>query len=105
MLVNNSLICLNILRNQNKSSHNMKTFEIPAMGGLLLTERNRDQNRFFPENQACVMYKDINELNYKINKIKNNFIKYDQIKKKGYKIAKNHSYILRAKYLMKVIYG
>ena len=40
----------------------MKTFEIPAMGGLMLTTRSTEQNSFFPENKGCFMFDDIKEL-------------------------------------------
>ena len=47
-VISDSLISLNILRPQ-MIYHNMKTFEIPSMGGLMLTKRNLDQNNFFPK--------------------------------------------------------
>ena len=59
----------------------MKTFEIPAMGGLMTTKRTKEQEYFFPENEACLMYQDLNELKTKIRKVlKNlkNFIKYQK---------------------------
>ena len=61
-LINASHLSLNILRDQNENSHNMKTFEIPAMGGLMITKRTKEQKNFFPENEACLMYQDLNEL-------------------------------------------
>ena len=65
-MINSSEISLNILRKQNEHSHNMKTFEIPAMGGVLLTKRSYEQNQFFPENKASLMYNNISELKQKI---------------------------------------
>ena len=44
--MNKYAIALNILRDQNLSSHNMKTFEIPAFNGLMLTTRSKEQNFF-----------------------------------------------------------
>src|SRR5207247_9449887 len=35
-----STVCLNLLRSQNAGAHNMRTFEIPSMGGLMLTTRS-----------------------------------------------------------------
>lgn len=103
-LLNISKISLNILRKQNEKSHNMKTFEIPSMGGLMITKRTSEQNFFFPENKASLMYKNIRELKFKINKLNTNLRKYHQIKKKSYILVKKHSYIERAKFLLKVIY-
>jgi hypothetical protein len=98
-----SFVSINILRKQNESSHNMKTFEIPAMGGLLVTTRSREQNFFFPENKACVMFDNVAELEKKILFLKKNKIIADQIRQKGFELSQNHSYNERAKYLLKVI--
>ena len=50
----------------------MRTFEIPSMGSLMLTTRSNEQNKFFAENKALLMFKDIQELNKKIQYILNN---------------------------------
>ena len=49
-----STVSLNLLRSQNIGSHNMRTFEIPAMGGLMLTTRSEEQDGFFPEGKASL---------------------------------------------------
>lgn len=104
-LLNSSKVCLNILRKQNRNSHNMKTFEIPSMGGLMITNRTMEQNFFFPENKASLMYGNLKELKFKINKINNNFKKFNKIKNKSFVIVKKHSYVNRAKYILKTIYA
>jgi|TARA_B110000483_G_C18016710_1_gene473337 spore maturation protein CgeB len=45
----------------------MRTFEIPSMGGLMLTTRSNEQDKFFPENKASLMFKDIQNLTKKLN--------------------------------------
>ena len=65
-LMNRSAISLNILRKQNYSAHNMRTFEIPANNGLMLTTRSNEQNKFFKENKACFMFSTKKELKKKI---------------------------------------
>ena len=99
-----SKVSLNILRKQNERSHNMKTFEIPSMGGLMITNRTFEQNFYFPENKASLMYSNIKELKLKIRKINNYSKKNNNIQKRSYLIVKKHSYIERAKYLVKKIY-
>ena len=42
----------------------MKTFEIPAYNGLMLTTRSKEQNTF-SENISCFMYSTKKELNKK----------------------------------------
>lgn len=102
-VIANSKISLNLLRKQNEGSHNMKTFEIPAMGGLLVTKKTSEQNRFFPNNKASVMFSSKNDLNRKIKYIIKNYSKYEKIRKTGLKIAKKNTYRDRAKYILKCI--
>ena len=103
-VIKKSTISLNILRKQNYSSHNMRTFEIPAMAGLMLTKRTNEQNDFFKENRECLMYEDFKELNNKIKIILNNKKKFFKIKKNGYKVSKKYTYLSRAKYILRIIY-
>jgi hypothetical protein len=69
LIISSSAVCLNLLRPQNQGSHNMRTFELPAMGGLMLTCRTEEQQEFFPENESCFMYADVGELKAKIEYI------------------------------------
>jgi spore maturation protein CgeB len=102
-IISKSFISINILREQNQGSHNMKTFEIPAMGGLLLTTRSYEQNVFFPENRASVMFNNVKELQDKIDFLLNNEKIAMKIRNRGFKLSKKHSYINRAKYLLNII--
>lgn len=104
-IYNNSKISLNILRKQNYGSHNMKTFEITSMSGLLLTKRSIEQEHFFPENKASLMYKDEKELLTKVKYILKNNQNIIKIKSNGYQYSKKHSYTSRAKYLLKEIFN
>jgi spore maturation protein CgeB len=81
----------------------MKTFEIPAMGGLLFTTRSQEQNFFFPENKASIMFGSTREFEKKIFFIKKNKKIADRIRKKGYELSRKHSYNNRAKCLLKLI--
>ncbi len=96
----NYSVSLNILREQDKDSHNMKVFEIPVMGGLMLTQRNRETNNFFLENKECFMYSDLNEARKKIDfmlKKKNNLFK---VRKAGLLKSRKYSYDFRLKKLI-----
>jgi spore maturation protein CgeB len=42
-----SKICLNLVRRANRDGHVMRTFEIPAMGGCLLTEKTEEHLAIF----------------------------------------------------------
>ena len=102
-IVHESEISLNILKKQNYKSHNMRTFEIPAMNGLMLTTRSKEQNKYFPENKACYMFENIKELNYRINFILNNPKAALKVRKTGYKLSQKHSYDNRLKKLINYI--
>ena len=103
-IVNESKFSLNLLRKQNKSSNNMKTFEIPSMGGLMITEKNKDQASFFPENQACLMFNSIKDLKLKLNSYDKNLKIYKNIKSRGKSLGKKNTYFERAKSLLNEIY-
>jgi len=103
-IISQSFISINILRKQNEGSHNMKTFEIPAMGGLLVTTRSYEQNIFFPENKACLMFSNSRELQDKIDFLLNNVKIATKLRNKGFELSKKHSYIERAKYLLNIIW-
>ena len=103
-IIAKSKISLNILRAQNITSHNMKTFEIPAMNGLMLTKRSKEQNIFFPENVACLMYNSEKEIIKKIKFVIENPKKAQKIKKHGNKLSLKHTYKARSFYLLKKIF-
>lgn len=104
-IISSSLASLNLLRDQNLTSHNMRTFEVPAMNGLLLTERSKEQNKFFPENKASLMFSNLKELKEKIIFIKKNPNFCKKIRNNGYKISKKHTYTKRVVYLLKNIFN
>jgi spore maturation protein CgeB len=50
-------IQLNFLREHNIGSHNQRTFEVPAMGGVLLSEYSKEQSDFFIENNEVFFFR------------------------------------------------
>ena len=99
-IISTSAVCLNLLRPQNRGSHNMRTFELPAMGGLMLTSRTKEQQEFFPENGSCFMYSDVGELKAKIDYILANNLEADRVRARGMEQVKVHSYTNRARFLL-----
>lgn len=66
---------INILRKQNKNATNMRTFEIPAAGGIMFHETSEEAQDFFTREDPVFFFKDetdfvnkyndlINDLNY-----------------------------------------
>lgn len=103
-IISNSLVSINILRDQCKNSHNMRTFEIPAMGGLMLTTRSKQQNFYFKENKECLMFSGKKELQKKIKDIIKNKKRIEELKDRAYLKSRKHSYTNRSKYLIKKIF-
>ena len=82
----------------------MKTFEIPSMGGLMITQRTAEQHRFFPENRACLMYSNINELKQKLNLSLKNKKKFEKIRQCGFRISKYYTYKKRAIFILNKVF-
>lgn len=57
----NSKVNLNILRDQNIGSHNMRTFEIPATGSFMLHEESDEAKDFFEPGVEAEFYTSIEE--------------------------------------------
>jgi spore maturation protein CgeB len=53
---------LNLFRLHNKGSHNMRTFEIPAVGGIQLSEYSIEQAEFFTDNEEIFFFRNKNEM-------------------------------------------
>ncbi len=49
---------LNIFRPHNEGSHNMRTFEIPAVGGIMLAPQSKEHIQFFTDNEEFFTYTD-----------------------------------------------
>lgn len=63
-----SKIVLNFIREQNMTSHNMRTFEVPASKAFLLSERTLEQSeQLFNEGENIECFANIEELVSKIN--------------------------------------
>ncbi len=106
-ICNSSKIILNIIRKQDYSSHNMKTFEIPACKGFLLSNFSEEANEFFPENIAAVYYRDVDDLKNKINYFLQNEKERGKIIENAYNllINNNHTYEDRVKSILKIVGG
>jgi hypothetical protein len=60
-------VSLNVLNAENLSGPNMRTFEVPASGGVMLARYSDAQAEFFPENEAAAYYRSPEELDAKID--------------------------------------
>lgn len=55
-------IQLNIFRPHNKGSHNMRTFEMPALGSIMVAPRSEEHLKFFKEGEEAFYFNDDKEL-------------------------------------------
>jgi hypothetical protein len=96
-------VCLNLLRPQNTGSHNMRTFEIPAVGALMLTTRSLEQDTFFPENDASLMYGSGEELRDRLEFALRSPGVAASIRQRGQELVRPHTYDARCAFLLDVI--
>jgi spore maturation protein CgeB len=62
---------LNMLRIHNLTSHNMRTFEIPGVGGIQLAPYTKEHSLFFDDQKEIFMYKDAPDAVSQINSLLN----------------------------------
>jgi spore maturation protein CgeB len=67
-VLKNYRVQLNILRKHNllANSHNMRTFEIPAVAGIQLTQQTQEQQEFFKPNEEIFLFENSQECITKI---------------------------------------
>jgi len=103
-VLNASKVSLNMLRQQNKARHNMRTFESPACGAFTLAERSDEQKAYFDEDAEMVYYSSQEELADKIQY----YLKHEAIRERiahnGYErcASSGYSYLHRAKKILEV---
>ncbi len=85
---------LNLLRQQNiaEQSHNMRTFEVPGYGGVLIADRTEEQSSFFEEDKEAIYYSSIEELKDKLYYLQSNPGDVASIKASALKRAASSGY-------------
>jgi spore maturation protein CgeB len=58
---------LNLMRPHNLSSHNMRSFEIPGIGGIQLAPFTKDHDKYFKDGSEIFLFKNLTECLTKIN--------------------------------------
>jgi len=95
---------INLLRKQNikEDSHNMRTFEVPGYGGLLISQRTKEQLEYFEEDKEAVYFETIDELKDKLRYLSANDAVVRQIKQAGYErsVRSDYSYEHRSRQLL-----
>lgn len=98
---------INLMREQNmaEQSHNMRTFEVPGNGGVLISQRTEEQLSFFEEDMEAIYFDSTEELKSKIDFLEKNPETIKHIKSAAYKrcIKSGYSYNERSFQLLKKI--
>ncbi|MGJ5673021.1 MAG: CgeB family protein [Nostochopsis sp.] len=84
-LLGSAKMGLNILRPQNEEGHNIRTYEIPATGTLMLSERSRELLNLFVEDKEAVYFSNPDELKQKVEYLLQNPALIKSISEAGYK--------------------
>jgi spore maturation protein CgeB len=100
----NSLVSLCFFSRLNNDKLTERVFEIPAMGGLLIAERNDRLKELFEEGKNILLFSDKNELLDHVLFVKNNPKEAKKIRESGYKyVVQNHSIFHRAAGVLNII--
>lgn len=97
---------VNILRTQNliEGSHNMRTFEVPAFGGLLISNYTEEQAEFFEPGKEALYYHTPAELSEIAAELRKSSTLRTQIKKRAQRRcqAEPYSYSDRAREMVRI---
>jgi spore maturation protein CgeB len=96
-------VSLNVLNQENLSGPNMRTFEIPASGGVMLAKYSEAQAEFFPENEAAAYYRSPEELDAKIEWLLGDAAIRKRIRNTASKVAALQTYTHRAVEILKQV--
>lgn len=89
-------ISLNVLNAENLGGPNMRTFEIPGSGGVMLARYSEAQDEFFPENEAAVYYRTASEIDGKIDLLLNDSDLRARLRRNAARLAAEQTYDVRA---------
>ena len=89
-------VSLNVLNAESLDGHNMRTFEVPASGGVMLARYTDAQAEFFPENEAAAYYRSSEELDAKIDCLLGDAALRERIRRNAVRLAALQTYDRRA---------
>jgi spore maturation protein CgeB len=93
-------IVVNVIGEHNRPSHNMRTFEAPSSGSLVVTERTRGQAEFFREDEDVAMYSDPAELKQTVSTYLTDRTELKRVANNGLAAARPHTYKMRMETLL-----
>lgn len=96
-------IQLNLLRPHNHTTHNMRSFDIPGAGGVMLAPNTDDHERFFQNGKEVFLFKDVKDAFLRGQEILNMTFEERQLLRKAArtKALNEHTYTHRVEALIK----
>lgn len=95
-IMSKAAVSLNVLNAENLGGPNMRTFEIPASGGVMLARYSREQDEFFPEGEAAAYYRSPTELDDKIDELLRDHDLRGRLRRNALRLAAAQTYDVRA---------
>lgn len=89
-------VSLNVLNAENLGGPNMRTFEVPGSGGVMLARYSAEQQEFFPENEAAIYYRSPAEIDDKIDRVMHDPELRARIRRNATRLAAEQTYDVRA---------
>lgn len=89
-------VSLNVVDDLNMPGHNMRTFEIPGSGGIMLATHTAEQAAIFPDGEAALYYRAPAEIDAAIDRVRTEPELAARLRRNGMAIAREHSYERRA---------
>jgi spore maturation protein CgeB len=89
-------VSLNVLNAENLDGPNMRTFEVPGSGGVMLARYSDAQAEFFPENEAAAYYRSPEEIDARIDWLLGDAALRERIRRNAVRLAASQTYDHRA---------
>lgn len=88
-------VAINVLHDSNMPGHNMRTFEIPACGTVMVTEATDEIEGFFPVGRACLAASNPIGLRQEVERALADPLLANAIADQGLQLARVHTYVAR----------
>ena len=96
-------VSLNVLNAESLEGHNMRTFEVPASGGVMLARYTAAQDQLFPENEAAAYYRSPEEIDAKIDWLLGDAALRQRIRGNAVRLAASQTYDHRAAEVLRYV--
>ena len=96
-------VSLNVLNAENLGGPNMRTFEVPASGGVMLARYTEAQDQLLPENEAAAYYRSPEEIDAKIDWLLGDAALRERIRRNGVRLAALQTYDHRAAEVLRYV--